>query len=357
MGNILDDRKTMLELDTNNGLRSIEEVGSQVKQVWEETRKLEFPKEYSKVKNVVVAGMGGSAYGTHVIQSVFKEELKIPVFLIPDYTLPQWVNSDTLVLLSSYSGNTEETLSAAQDAFKKKAHITALTSGGKLAAWCEEKHVPAYVYATTYNPCNVPRYALGYSIFGQIALLERMGILEFSQAQFQEIMEAVAQVHLRMSADVSQEKNEAKLLAFEVCNRIPVVVVAQHLEGPGHVVANCFNETSKSYSEYRVVPELNHHLMEGLQFPRSNEANLLFLLITSTLYQKENAKRMQLTAQVIEKNHCEYREISLQTKTKIAQTFELLLFGAYTSYYCAMLYGQNPTPNPWVDWFKAELKK
>ncbi|MEP7167489.1 MAG: SIS domain-containing protein [Candidatus Woesebacteria bacterium] len=357
MSTILDSRDEMGKLDINSGLRSIEQLGSQIRQAWEETRTISFPDTYKNVRNVVVAGMGGSAYGTHVIQTLFKDELKVPVFSIPDYTLPAWVNHETLVVLSSYSGNTEETLAAGLDAQKKGALITGLASGGKLAEFLKTNSYPGYIYTPTFNPCNVPRYALGYSVFGQMALLERTGILPLSQSDYEEVLKAVADVQLTMSADIAQEKNLAKILAFETIEKLPIIVVAEHLEGAGHVVANAFNETAKVYSEYRVIPEMNHHLMEGLAFPKSNDLNLLFLTVSSDLYGRSNAKRVELTEEVIEKNTCEYKRLMLRSKTKIGQVFELLAIGAYTTFYLAMLNGQNPTPNLWVDWFKDELKK
>lgn len=355
--NILDSREDMKKLDTNNGLRSIEELSSQIKQAWEETRAISFPDSYKNVRNVVVAGMGGSAYGTHVIQTLFKDELKVPVFSIPDYTLPAWVNSDTLVVLSSYSGNTEETLAAGLDAQKKGALITGIASGGKLAEFLKANNYPGYIYQATYNPCNVPRYALGYSVFGQMALLERTGLLPLSQDDYEEVLSVIAEVQLTMSADISQDKNFAKLLAYECVQRLPVVVVAEHLEGAGHVVANAFNETAKTYSEYRVIPELNHHLMEGIGISGLDESFLLFLTVDSTLYHHSNRTRITLTEQVIEKNKREYKHLTLRSSTKIGQVFELLALGAYATYYLAMLNNENPTPNPWVDWFKEQLKK
>lgn len=357
MSTIVDSREEMGKLDINSGLRSIEQLGSQIKQAWDETRSISFPDSYTQVKNVVVAGMGGSAYGTHVIQTLFKDDLKVPVYSIPDYTLPAWVGQDTLVVLSSYSGNTEETLAAGLDAQKKGALITGLASGGKLAEFLRSNNYPGYIYTPTFNPCNVPRYALGYSVFGQMALLERTGLLSLSQSEYEEVLSVVADVQLHMSADILQDQNFAKLLAYETVEKIPIIVVAEHLEGAGHVVANAYNETAKTYSEYRVIPEMNHHLMEGLAFPKSNDGNLLFLTIDSKLYGESNAKRVLLTEQVVEKNSCEYKRLSLTAKTKIGQVFELLSIGAYATFYLAMLNAQNPTPNPWVDWFKEELKK
>ncbi len=354
---ILNSRDEITALDTLNALGSIEMLGSQVQQIWQEAQAVHFDESYRQIKNVVVAGMGGSALGTHVIQTVFKEELAVPVLVVPDYELPSFVNQDTLVIASSYSGTTEETLAAVADAQQKGAKIAGITSGGKLADFLREHKYPAIIFETEFNPCKSPRMALGYSIFGQIALFAQAGLLKVTQTEYQAVLETIAQAHLRMSVNVNQEENPAKLLAFEMLTRIPVITVAEHLEGVAHVFANQLNENAKTFAEYRVVPELNHHLMEGLQFPDTNALNLLFIPISSQLYGTGNQKRMKLTQQVLDQNSIEYREHTLVSTTKLEQAFELLTFASYTSFYLAILNNQNPTPNPWVDWFKAELKK
>lgn len=357
MASILDDREQINVIDTKQALTSFEMLGSQIQQVWELAQELTFSHQPNEITNVVVAGMGGSILGTHVIQTVFRDELKVPVIIAPDYEVPSFVNEHTLVIASSYSGTTEETLAAAQDAQTKHAQICGISSGGKLAEWLREHNYPALVFEPTYNPSNSPRMALGYSIFGQIALFSAAGLLTLGDSEYQSVMDTIAQAQLQYSADVSQDQNAAKLLAFEMKERLPIVTAAEHLEGVAHVFANQLNENAKTYAEYRVIPEMNHHLMEGLQFPESNPSNLLFLTVHSDLYLLSNQKRLNLTEQVIEQNHVEFIRHQVQGTTKLAQAFELIVFGAYASFYLAMLNNQDPTPNPWVDWFKAELKK
>jgi glucose/mannose-6-phosphate isomerase len=353
----LDSREEITKLDVQKALTSFEMLGSQVQQIWEQAQTLDIDPSYGSVKQVVVAGMGGSALGTHVIQSVFKDELKVPVLVVPDYELPSFVDSNTLVITSSYSGSTEETLAAAEDAKKKGAKIAGITSGGKLGEWLTVNQYPALIFEPKFNPAASPRMAMGYSVFGQIALFAKVGLLQVDENAYKAVMQTIADAHLKFSVGIPQESNPAKLLAFELTSQIPVVTVAEHLEGVAHVFANCLNENAKTYSEYRVVPELNHHLMEGLQFPKSNESNLVFVTIHSDLYIASNTRRMELTEQVLEQNHVEYRSYKLESGTKLEQAFELIVLGAYTSFYLAMLNNQNPTPNPYVDWFKEELKK
>ncbi len=355
--NILDSRTLIAEIDKHNMLGSIEQLGSQVQQIWEIAQKLTFDPSYREVTNVVVAGMGGSALGTHVIQTVFKEELAVPVTIVPDYELPQFVNEKTLVIASSYSGSTEETLAATEDAIKRGAKITGITSGGKLAELLRQHNYPVLVFDPIYNPSNQPRMGLGYSIFGQIALFAQLGFLKVDQTVYTKVLEAIAAAHLISGVDLPADTNPAKILAYECTTRIPVITVAQHLEGTGHVFANQLNENAKTYSEYRVIPEINHHLMEGLRFPKQTDDVLLFFLIHSDLYTEHTKRRITLTEQVLEKNTIEHRSLQLTAQTKLEQAFEMLTFGAYVSLYLSMLQGIDPSPIPWVDWFKSELQK
>ena len=353
----LDSREDIAKIDLQSSLASLEQLASQCQEVWQVGESLHFDASYQDIDRVVVAGMGGSSLGTHIIQSVFKDELRLPITIVPDYTMPSFVNERTLVVASSYSGTTEETIGAATDAHAKGAKITAITSGGPLAELLKSWQVPALVFPTTFNPSKQPRLGLGYAIFGQMILLSRCGLLKLEKHHLDEVLSAIAKAHLEMGVGVTTETNPAKLLAFEMIDRIPVIAVAEHLEGTAHVFANQLNESSKSYAEYRVVPELNHHLMEGLQFPALNQTNLLFVTTHSSLYAKNNQIRMTLTEEVIEQNHIEHRSIELKASTKLAQAFELLVFGSYTSFYLAMLYGKDPSVIPWVDWFKAQLKE
>jgi glucose/mannose-6-phosphate isomerase len=354
---ILDSRTEMANLDKSNALGSIEMLGSQVQQIWEISQNITVDPSYKEIENVVVAGMGGSALGTHVIQTVFKEEMKVPVMIAPDYTVPNFVNEKTLVIASSYSGTTEETLAAAEDAKKKGAKVAGITSGGKLAEFLKANNYPSLVFEPKFNPCQQPRMALGYSVFGQIALFARTGVLSIQESDYQGVLNSIAKQHLLNGADALQDKNMAKLLAFEMFSRIPIIVSAEHLEGSSHVFANQLNENAKTYSEFRVIPEMNHHLMEGLRFPESNDGNLFFLLMESDLYNTHNSKRMDLTTQVLDKNHITYKTHKLTSATKLTQAFEMIVLGAYTNYYLAMLNNLDPSPIPWVDWFKSELKK
>lgn len=353
----LDDREALEKLDASGVLPTIEQLANQCQEVWGIAQQVRVPEEYANVRQVVVAGMGGSILGTHIIQTVFKDELKVPVLIVPDYTLPEFVDENTLVIASSYSGTTEETISALTDAKRRGAKIAGITSGAEVARMLTEWQLPVVVFPTTYNISGQPRMGLGYSVFGQMILFAKCGLLQITEEMYESVLAIISDAHLQFAQSVNSEKNAAKLLAFEMLDKIPVITVAEHLEGVGHVLANQLNENAKTYSEYRVIPELNHHLMEGLQFPNDNGDHILFFTVESDLYSQNNAIRLTLTEEVLEKHHIEVRSIKLAGKTKLAQAFELLVFGSYASFYLAMLHDIDPANIPWVDWFKSELKK
>ena len=129
---ILDSREEIIKLDKQNVLGSVEQLADQIEDAWNGAKSVKVPAEYKAVKNIVVSGMGGSALGAHVIKTLYKDSLRQPLEVVNHYQLPAYVNSDTLVVLSSYSGSTEETLASAEDAKKRGAKIVVIAAGGKL---------------------------------------------------------------------------------------------------------------------------------------------------------------------------------------------------------------------------------
>jgi glucose/mannose-6-phosphate isomerase len=331
------------KLDKSNLLGSIELLGKQCAAAWQEVKKIKVPASYRGMKNIVVAGMGGSALGGHLIQSLFADKLKVPIEIIRGYYLPAYVGPKTLLVLSSYSGNTEETLAAAAEGKKRKAKILGLATGEKLANFLRSSKYPAYIFKPIHNPSNQPRMGLGYSVFGQLGLLARCGLLKIDEKE------------INQSLALLNHKNEAtKNFAEKIKNKIPIIVASEFLTGNAHAFANQINENAKCFATYFELPELNHHLMEGLKNPDAKK-NLKFILLNSNLYHPRNQKRCKVLKEVLQKNKVDFIEYQPKAKTKFQQSMETLLFGSYVSFYLAMLYNLDPAPVPWVDFFKKRL--
>lgn len=353
---ILDSREEIAKLDKSNVLGSIEALALQVTHAWESVQAINFTPT-AEIRNVVVAGMGGSGLGADVIKTLYKDKLTVPFDFVHEYTLPGYVNEHSLVVLASYSGTTEEILACADAAQAKKAQIMVIAAGGNLVKLAQEKGYAAYVIDPVNNPSNQPRMAIGYAVFGMLGLLSKADIITLTDQEVTEVIDAILHTSERCNVELVGDKNIAKTLAFLMIDRRPVLFGAEFIEGALHVSTNQFNENAKIFVDYKVIPEINHHLLEGLKYPLSNTSHHLFVFVTSELYQARNQKRMALTQQGVEEKYdIETTEIKLEMTSKLTQVFESITIFAYANFYLAMLEGIDPAPIPTVDWFKEQLK-
>ncbi len=353
----LDSQKELEKFDKGKIVASIRMLPDQIEQAWEEIKALDIPKECSKVENVVICGMGGSALGGRIVDSLMTERVRLPIEVFTEYDIPNYVGPKTLVIATSYSGNTEETISAARSALNKKARIFGITTGGKLAKFLNKESLPSYVYKAKANPSDQPRMGLGYSIGATLCVLNKCGFIHFNEDNLFSLVTTSRAFTKEFDIDVPLSENIAKIAAKKLKNKIPVLVSSQHLYGVAHAFKNQLNESAKVFSVAFDIPELNHHLLEGLKHPAKAREIIYFIFYQSSLYRKEIKLRHKLTADVIEKNGYEHTFFSPRSKSKITQIFEVLTFGSFISFYLAAIYGVNPAEIPWVDYFKEKLAK
>ncbi len=344
----LNNLEEIKKLDPKDVFASTEMFADQCKQVFDEYFNVEFFKpEDKQIKNIVLCGMGGSAYGGYIASSLFHKEFKVPLTIVNDYSLPGFVNEDSLVLLVSYSGSTEETLSCANEALEKGARIAGFSTGGKLGEFLKDKY-PGFTFNPLHNPSGQPRLATGYIAMGTLALLRSLGAFEIN---LEEVLKAIEEVR--------NNKNDIKTKAMEIAksiqNFIPLIFASQHLLGNAHILRNQFNETSKSFSAFEDIPELNHHLMEGLKNPVDKKLKVLFL--SSDSYSEKHRIRLELTKDVVKQNGLDYIDYKPSGSSKLSEVLNVLSFGGYLTFYLAILYGQDPSVIPWVDYFKEKLSK
>lgn len=351
----LDNLNDIGKLDEQKVYSSIDNLPEQIRQTWDEVTKIEPPAECANTTNVVIAGMGGSALGGRITQYLFADHVRGPIEVCTNYRLPNYVGPQTLVILSSYSGNTEETMSAAAQALSKGAKIFGIATGGKLAEFLKANNLSCYIFDPKFNPSNQPRMSLGYSIFSIISILSKCSFISIENGDVDNLITGIQKFVDQYSIRSPLQQNKAKALANKLKDKMPVWVASEHLWGVVHAVKNQHNENAKTYTNVFDIPELNHHLLEGLQFPKSAHENLYFIFCNSGLYHERVQKRYPITQEVVEKNGYPFSLYELESTTKLEQAFELLTFGAYTGFYLSMLNGINPAPIPWVDYFKEKL--
>ena len=353
----LDSQKEIEKLDTGKMLASIRMLPDQMEQAWEEIKNLDAPKACSLAKNVVICGMGGSALGGRIVDSLLVDRVRVPIEVFNQYDVPSYVNKESLVITSSYSGNTEETVSATKQALKKGAKVFGITTGGKLADLLKKENLPNYIFNPKANPSGQPRMALGYSIATTLAILAQCGFFHLTGKEFYQLVVDMRRFVKEYDNDIPTHQNLAKTLSHKLHRKAVILISAEHLVGVTHAFKNQLNENAKTFSTSFELPELNHHLLEGLKFPIKTRGLFHFLVFNSNLYDKKNQRRVKLTTDVIEKNGHEYSIFTPISKTKLSQIFEILTLGSFISFYLAVLYSIDPGKIPWVDYFKKELAK
>lgn len=336
------------KIDPANTYKTTSLANEQAKAAWEQVKALDIAPITGEVTSVIFCGMGASIYGALVLKALKGETLPFPIEIISDYHIPSYVDKNTLVVLTSYSGTTEEVLSCAKEAKEKGAHMLVLTKGGPLADFARENKLPAYIFDGKLNLSSTPRLGNGYSVIGLLGLFKKLGLVDIDE---KEMTDAFAYLDTQLEDIKNEGLKESEIFV----NRIPIVIAAEHLSGNAQILRNQFNETSKAFSALYLVPDLNHHLMEGLQFPK--ESKLYFLILNSHHYSPKIQKRMELTVDVIKQNGHDVMNSFPQGKNKYEEFLETLTFGSWLTLFLGLRYDQNPAINPWVDWFKAELAK
>lgn len=355
----LDDGKQIKQLDVNFCYDSIASLSKQCESAWNDVQQITFPQNYDAASSIIFCGMGGSAYGGRIIKSLYSNSLSVFVDIDSDYHLPKYVNEKTLIIAASYSGNTEETLSCVAEAFARnhEVNLIGISSGGTLAETVRNHYNPVYVFKPSFNPSNQPRLGQGYMQMGQIAILARLGFISVTEQEVKDVVDALENQVSKLSIETPSDENNAKTLAYVCENKIVNLIGGEFLEGALHSIRNPFHETGKHFGNYFMLPEANHHLMEGLSYPLDNKKNMLFLLIDSDLYSDAIKKRLLLTSEVIEKQGISVKKIKLSSPTRMGQVFELIQLGSFITFYLAMLHDLNPALIPWVDYFKNKLKE
>lgn len=331
--------------DRDKVLASIEKIPEACQDAWEQVKKVEIPKDYQQIKNIICCGMGGSSLAAHVVKSLYFDRLIIPFEIVRDYNPPPFVDKKTLVILLNYSGETEETFNCAQIACTKKTSIFGITTGGKLGQFLRENNIPAFIINPVFNPSNQARLGLPYTIFGLLGALQKIGLIKLEEEKIRQTIASLKKF----------DETSAKKTAQKLFGKVPLIVGARHLSGNAHVFANQLNETAKNFSTYFVLPELNHHLLEGLVKPPTNPQNLTFLFLNSKLYPEEIKKRVRLTIEVVRKNKIECLEFKPVSDSKFTQVFEALQFSSFVSFYLSTLNKVSPAQIPWVDYFKTRM--
>src|SRR4030042_1952442 len=215
----LDNLESIQELDRENILGNIQDFPDQVEKCWEDWKKVALPTPFINAKAILILGMGGSAQGAEIVSHLAYLQAKIPIVVIRDYDIPSWVDKNTLVIGSSYSGNTEESA----EGFRKASLITdkliTISTGGKIYSFGTKKR--ALHYQVRYG--SQPRAALGFMMTSILAIFKKVDLLEITDEEIKETVLLLRGMRKKIDPDINSSRNMAKILAEKLVGRIPII--------------------------------------------------------------------------------------------------------------------------------------
>lgn len=296
--------------------------------------------------NLIIAGMGGSSLPGQMFKTVNQQirATNLPVIIHQNYGLPEQLGPDSLVICVSYSGNTEETLSAFQEARSKKAKIITMGTGGKLAELARENNIP-HVFVPVGFP---PRAIIGYMFSALTKALSNIGVVEDISGSL-----------LPLEKDLVPENLEETGRSFidKLMSKVPLIYCSEKWEILGRIWKINFNETTEVPSFFSVLPDLNHHEMAGFtdHGPHSNHKDFRLLILADPEEDSPILRRMQVTSELLDENEVHSDIINLEGKNVFEKMFSNIVLSYWISYYLAQKYDIEPSTARLTEEFKKRL--
>jgi glucose/mannose-6-phosphate isomerase len=308
---------------------------------------------YPKPEAIIVAGMGGSAIGGELLKDWARDRAAVPVDVCREYHLPAYANKNTLVLVTSYSGETEETLSVFLEALKRKCMIICISSGGALTEFAEKLSIPHLLAPSGM----APRATLPYLFVPLLGILEKMGLASGVNTEFSETVRVLKRISSENSPQRPLSDNLSKKLASNVNGTVPAVYGFGFYRAVAQRFKTQFNENSKNPAKWESFPELNHNEIVGWEAAREFAKLFSVIFIRDAEEPKEIRQRIEFTKEVISKGPAKLFEVWSSGKSSLARMSSVICVGDFTSVYLAVLRGVDPTPVRTIALLKERLKK
>ncbi len=341
-------------LDSDDMFRKVVEFPEQLRKGWEIAESTRADIDLSQIRHIVFSGMGGSAISGDMIRSIHSEALSAPIIVNRGYRIPEFVNSETFFIASSYSGNTEETLSATEQAVEKGARIICITSGGQLEQIARKNNYPRFQLIPGYPP----RAALGFSLGVLLQIFHRIGIGELSRQAIEKAASMITEKG-RIWSDIGHQENLPLYTAKQLFGKVPLIYASvSRFEFVGYRWKTQLNENSKVHAFFQPFPEMNHNEIVGWEKIASTE-KILSRLVPIVLSDSEDhpqiLKRMEIFKKIMKEDKNDIIEIAGKGDTFFERMVYLINFGDWVSYYLAIFNQVDPTKISKIDLFKKLL--
>lgn len=347
----LDDPLSFQKLDPQNMLVEIDRLPDQLGFAWQLGGCSPLP-TWQGIQRVVIAGMGGSAIAADLLVAYLLPTCKVPIFIHRDYGLPAWAyGPETLLIASSHSGNTEETLDAYETGINNQCKLMLVTTGGQLAARASEIGAPAWLFEHK----GQPRTAVGFSFGMLLAIFTRLGLAPDPSA---ELASALAEMRAQqefLAPQIPSSQNPAKRLAGQLLGRWVNIMGSGVLAPTARRWKGQLNELAKAGAGFDTLPEADHNTLAGLTNPEGALSRTATVFLRAGSDHVRNQLRSQLTQQTFMLEGLNTNDYTAPGDTPLAQQWSALHFGDYLAYYLAMAYGEDPTPIPAIQDFKLRM--
>jgi glucose/mannose-6-phosphate isomerase len=347
----LDDFKAFKTIDPEDMLGHIDGLPGQLAEAWKLGNRLPLP-TWQGIERVVITGMGGSAIGADLLVAYTEATCGVPVLVHRDYRLPGWAKGPhTLVIASSHSGNTEETLSAFADATQKGCTRLAIATGGKLAQAAGEAGAALW----TFEHKGQPRAAVGFSFGLLLAAFTRLGLISDPSQALAGAVEAMQAQQAHIQADIPVTQNPAKRQAGQLLGRWVTVLGSGVLSPVARRWKGQVSEVAKAWAQFEFLPEADHNTLAGSVNPPELLAHTTVLFLRSAADHPRNRLRLDFTRQILMLEGMGTDVYDAKGNTPLANLWTALHFGDYMAYYLAMLYEVDPTPVAVMQKLKKDL--
>lgn len=340
------DKLDMLSIlaDFPNQCRIAKEIGARFKVI----------RKVNKPELILWCGMGGSAIGGDLVASCIKDGLKVPMIINRHYNIPPFVNKNTLVVISSYSGNTEETISCYKQARAKGADILVITSGGKL-----EESAIKDGYMLILIPQNLPpRCALGYSSIPVIIAFSKMRLIDLKIKEIDEAIDVLQKLKAQLNPDAGDKINIAKKLAKALRGKFPLIYGSvDHFEPAAYRWRTQIAENAKALSSHHLFAEMNHNEVEAFEPFSKISKNIIVIMLKDTMDHPRIKKRMKITRDIMAKKGIKIAEVNSIGRGVLARILSVIYIGDWASFYLAILNKIDPTPVDRISYLKKRLIK
>jgi glucose/mannose-6-phosphate isomerase len=337
----LDDLDYFKKLDTLNMLAEIDGLPDQLQRAWDLGQIQPLPKP-DEIRHIIISGLGGSAIGADLAAAFVSSNIRVPVIVHRDYGLPAFAQGRrTLVICSSHSGNTEETLDVFETALKNDCSVFVICTGGEMAKRAGERNIPVW----TFSHAGQPRAAVGFSFGLLLSLFARLKFIPDPSNDVAEAISAMKKLQEQLRADVPAVNNPAKRYAGQLVGRWVTVMGAGILAPVARRWKGQVNEVAKAGANFEFLPEANHNTLAGTLNPGDVlTTSTMTLFLNSPSDHPRNKLRSIFTRQIFMVEGLNTDTVDARGESPLSHIWTLILFGDYMAYYLAMAYGVDPTP-------------